>query len=202
MFTGIIQSLGHIQSIQSLDEGVEWEVATEPDILNELAIGDSISINGVCSTAIKKSESSFFIQYLPETLTKSTFHNAHAGDKLNLELSLRPSDRLGGHFVSGHVDSTGRISKIELGDEVGWIYVDFDPTFAPYLIPKGSIAIDGISLTVVDIQQNTFSCSLISHTMTQTILHQKTTNDLVNLEYDMIGKYLYSFYQKGQGNDA
>lgn len=192
MFTGIIQEIGLIKSIKPLAKGKEVIVSAS-QVLPSLKLGDSIAINGACSTAIAITSSSFTVQFLEETLKKTTFSSLKVTQKVNLELSLTPSTHMGGHFVSGHVDDVGKLLKLEKKSPWGLIQIEFKPQFRPYLISKGSITIDGISLTVVDITESTFTCHLIPHTLANTNLSEKRAGDGVNLEYDMIGKYLYNF---------
>ncbi len=196
MFTGIIQELGSVVSVKSLGNGQEVTLSAST-VLASLRLGDSISINGVCSTAIAFLDNSFTVQFLEETLKKSTFSNLFVGQKLNLELSLTPSTSMGGHFVSGHVDSVGTLVALDRQDPFGIVRIVYDPEWGHLLIPKGSITIDGISLTLVEVEETTFTCHLIPHTLDNTVLSVKKVGDQVNLEFDMIGKYLYHFFQKG-----
>ena len=194
MFTGIIQEVGYIKSIRPLEDGITTIIACS-HMLEGIEIGESITVNGVCSTVTAFTEDGFQCDYMAETLSKTTFSELEKGMKVNLEKSLTPSSKLGGHFVTGHIDTVGRISKFEIKEPWGEIEISFSSDFAQYLIPKGSIAIDGISLTVVDVTDCTFTCHLIPHTLDETILHVKSKGDKVNLEFDMIGKYLYRFHQ-------
>ncbi len=193
MFTGLINALGKIEHITPLGKGLDVHINAPMAFINDIQIGDSINVNGVCSTAIATTQTTFRVQYLEETLNKTTMASLKVGAPVNLEPCLTLQTKLGGHLVSGHVDTTGRIDQL-IKDQ-GWavIHVSFDSTFAPFCIQKGSIAIDGISLTIVDLSQSHFSCHLIPHTQDQTNLHAKTVGDYVNLEFDQVGKYLHRF---------
>ena len=192
MFTGIIQEVGKIKHIQPLTDGISVECSISK-LLNDISIGDSVCVNGVCSTVTNITSSSVFFDYMEETLKKSNFDTLSVGDNVNLELSLTPSTKMGGHFVTGHIDCVGTISQFDIKDPWAILNIRFSDSFAPYIIPKGSVAIDGISLTVVDARKNELSCHLIPHTLQETILADKKVGDSVNLEFDMIGKYLFRF---------
>ena len=192
MFTGLIQDIGEVPSVECNGKriAVSFDLQKFPDI----ALGDSVAVNGVCSTVTDLSDGQFYVDYLEETLKKTTMGELKLGDKLNLEPSLRASDRLGGHMVTGHVDYRGRIDSVSF-DGKTWVYeFSYDPQFKPYIISKGSIAVDGISLTVVDPVENRFSCHIIQHTGEETSLTLKKAGMMVNLEYDMTAKYLKRFY--------
>ena len=194
MFTGLVQSIGTISSISDLGNGKEMVISCDKEFSSDTQIGDSISIDGVCSTATIKTSTSFTVQYLEETLVKTTMKYIKEGSCVNLEPCLTPSTKMGGHIVSGHIDDTGIIQSLDYDGEWAIIKVSYKEKYRPFLISKGSIAINGISLTVVDIEDNWFSCHLIPHTIDHTSLKDKQTGDHVNLEFDQIGKYLYRFY--------
>tara|TARA_A100001011_G_C14096901_1_gene751017 strand:- start:225 stop:839 length:615 start_codon:yes stop_codon:yes gene_type:complete len=202
MFTGLIQAVGEVISLS--DNAQELTLSYPISVFSDLKEGDSVCVNGVCSTVLdlqKHSESDghFRVDYLPETLAKTTMGLLKEADKVNLEPSLRASDRLGGHVVTGHIDSVAEISKVETIGET-WVYeFTYDHQFKPYIISKGSIAVDGISLTVVDPIENRFQCHIIPHTGQETTLTLKKEGMMVNLEYDLTGKYLYRFYQLEKG---
>ena len=193
MFTGLIKELGTIKSIKPLGKGNETTIHCSNEFSADSNIGDSISINGVCSTVIEKNDDSFTVQFLEETLNKTTMSTINIGDKVNLEPCLTLQTKLGGHLVSGHVDDTGTIESLEANGQWAIITIKYNIKFAPFIIPKGSIAMDGISLTVVDLSNTTFSCHLIPHTQENTNLHAKKIGDKINLEFDQIGKYLHRF---------
>ena len=190
MFTGLIKEVGHIKHIEPLGNGKETTIQCSHEFSTDSAIGDSISINGVCSTVTQKTATSFTVQFLEETLKKTTMGAIQETEKVNLEPCLTLQTKLGGHLVSGHVDDTGTIQTIDNDGQWAVITIEYNETFAPFLIPKGSIAMDGISLTVVDLSNTTFSCHLIPHTLANTNLHAKQPGDKINLEFDQVGKYL------------
>ena len=194
MFTGLVQSIGQIEKISDLGNGKEMIISCNTEFSNDIQIGDSISVDGVCSTAIKKTSTSFTVQYLEETLKKTTMKIMQKGYNVNLEPCLTPTTKIGGHIVSGHVDDTGKIKSLDYDGEWAIIKISFQKKYRPFLISKGSIAINGISLTVVDVSDNWFSCHLIPHTISNTSLKSKIVGDQVNLEFDQVGKYLYQFY--------
>lgn len=189
MFTGIITQLGKIVSITPLNKGLDVVIECNTSDLN-CELGDSINVNGVCSTVTRFNETSFQVQYLEETLNKTTFSDMKIGDYVNLEASLSLQTKLSGHFVSGHVDGIGQIDELSLDEPWGKLVVRFSEDLAPYFIYKGSICIDGISLTVAEIIDNTFTCYIIPHTIKETILQYKSSGNYVNLECDFIGKYV------------
>ena len=193
MFTGLIKEIGRIESITPLGNGREVMIGCSEAFSNDTEIGDSISINGVCSTVIEQTSIQFTVQFLEETLNKTSMNSIAINDKVNLEPCLTLQTKLGGHLVSGHVDDRGTIQSIKNDGQWAIMTISYDELFAPFLIPKGSIAIDGISLTIVDLSNTTFSCHLIPHTQENTNLHTKAEGDLVNLEFDQVGKYLYRF---------
>lgn len=192
MFTGIVAGRLAVKSVQPLSGGKQMALIL-PAANTLLNTGDSIALNGVCTTAIDISESGFSIQLLAETLQKTTLGSVKPGDALNWELSATPATALGGHLVYGHVDETAIIQRIQQSSPWTVVTIHFSPKFRPYLVEKGSVCIDGTSLTVVDIQSETFSVHLIPHTFKNTVLHEKKAGDTVNIEYDIIAKYLYNF---------
>ena len=194
MFTGLVKETGNIKSIKPLGNGLEMEINCSQEFAEDILIGDSINVNGVCSTAIQKNTTCFTVQYLEETLLKTTMDKIKTKDLVNLEPCLTLQTKLGGHLVSGHIDDTGKIKSYTKDGKWGVIIIEFNESFAPFIIPKGSIAIDGISLTIVDATKTTLSCHLIPHTQENTSLQNKITGDLVNLEFDQVGKYLFRFH--------
>jgi riboflavin synthase len=196
MFTGIIKQIGTVKKIVSLNKGIDVVISCNTNDL-QCELGDSMNVNGVCSTVTTFNDHEFTVQYLEETLDKTTFDSMKIGDKLNLEPSLTLKAKLSGHFVSGHVDGVGSIEKMHLNDPWGLLKVNFDSNLAPYFIYKGSICVDGISLTIAEIQNNSFICYIIPHTFTETILNYKKSGDRVNLECDFIGKYVLRNIEMG-----
>jgi riboflavin synthase len=196
MFTGIIETLGTLQEISSLNNGKKAIISHHFN--PPLTLGESIAINGVCTTVLDPTPTTFTIELLEETLNKTSFAALMIGQTLNLERAATPTTYLGGHILQGHVDETGHLVSRTTPDPFSILTIAYSSQNRVYLVPKGSIAIDGISLTVVDITDTTFSVHLIPHTQTQTTLSQKKPNDIVNLEYDILGKYLYNFYTYGK----
>lgn len=193
MFTGLIESLGKVSKISPLGEGKDvWITASFSE---HLEMGESISINGICSTVVSFDEQCFQVQFLKETLDKTTVNNWYEGDAVNLERAMRPTTRFGGHMVSGHVDGKAKITRID--DKLPWHVFEFsfDEALMPYFIEKGSVCIDGISLTLVDVKARSFTCHIIPHTYQNTVLHGKKIGDAVNIECDVMAKYFFKFFQ-------
>ena len=190
MFSGIIQSLGTVEKIVRSDEKAEMTIRTEPDI-KSFELGESIAVNGVCLTVRDFGEQNFVVDISTETLSRTGFMEIKEGARVNLERSLTPAQKISGHFVSGHVDQMGKVVDIE--HKSGEILFRFEhpPELGPYIIEKGSIAIDGISLTVFSCRDNRFSVSVIPFTHTHTNMSTRKIGDLINIECDMIGKYVY-----------
>ncbi len=189
MFTGIVEELGRLKK---LDKGAASARLTIEGaiVLQEVRLGDSIAVNGICLTVTAYHDRFFFVDVMAETLRKSNLAELKPGDRVNLERALRVGDRLGGHIVSGHIDGVGQISG-QLPEDIAVLTEITAPAeVMRYIIKKGSVAIDGISLTVVDRTENTFRVSLIPHTAKLTTLGYKKVGDRVNLESDIIGKYV------------
>lgn len=189
MFTGIIEERGIIKSIRAGGKSSRM-VISAAKILEELKIGDSINTDGVCLTVTEFSSSSFTVDVMPETMLRSTFGKLKTGSTVNLERALRLSDRLGGHIVSGHIDGTGRLEKIRKDENAIWLSIVAEEPILRYIVEKGSVAIDGISLTIAKIDLHTFEVSVIPHTQAETTILIKKTGDAVNIECDIIGKYV------------
>ncbi len=189
MFTGIIESFGTIKQIQSSGEGRVFHIGCDLD-LSETEVGDSIAVNGACLTAVKIDNRGFKVDVAPETVERTTFKSLAKGSRVNIERALRLSDRIDGHMVSGHIDDTGTLSSITKRSNTVIIKVDVSPKLGSDLIEKGSIAIDGISLTINRCSESDFEVSIIPHTAQITTIGMKKVGDKVNLETDMIGKYV------------
>mgnify|MGYP003624023261 CR=1 FL=1 len=194
MFTGIIEGLG---SIVQFNKNTSRRSAAKMKIkLGKLAkglkVGDSVAINGVCLTAIKISSNQAEFEMIGETIKKTNLGHLKSGDKVNIERSLKVGDRLEGHFVLGHVDGIGFISKIEKHTNQIKLWIEVSKKLSDYIIEKGSVTVDGISLTVVDSLKNKFSVTIIPHTMDVTNLSYKKIGDKVNIETDILGKYILS----------
>lgn len=197
MFTGIIQDLAVISNVNLLTDGIQVSVNSNY-VTSKASIGDSVAVNGVCSTIISFDKNSFMIEYMKETLEKSSLSTLKKGDIVNLELCLKPQDYLGGHYVTGHIDVIGRIKLFEKNDPWAIIKVSFPKQFSHLIVNKGSITMDGISLTIVDIGDDYFTVHLIPHTLKETVLNSKKCGDYVNLEFDLMAKYWYRFYTQGK----
>lgn len=188
MFTGIIRKTAHVEKIEKNSGGISVEIVN-PKLRTK--VGDSISVNGVCSTTVKTGGVLKF-QYMPETVVRSTVGFLEKGDLVNLEESLRASDRLGGHIVLGHVDTVGMVKNVkgEGGSRVLTIHPRGSQKFMSFIAAKGSVALDGVSLTVVSVGRSGFTVKLIPYTLKNTNLGEKTVGSFVNVEFDILAKYL------------
>jgi riboflavin synthase len=193
MFTGIIEELGKINRIQKLGRTLRIQV-TAKKILEELKPGDSIAVNGVCLTVVKYSATSFDADIMPETVSRTTFSTMKSGDTVNLERAMRFQDRFSGHFVTGHIDGIGKITRIERQQLQCEFEVTVNTELLRYMVPKGSIAIDGISLTLIKVTSRNFTVALIPFTVERTTLGAKKVGNLVNIETDILGKYVKKDY--------
>lgn len=200
MFTGIIEEVGIIQELRFLSQGATITVGAERST-NGLKIGDSIAVNGVCLTATRMGVGFFVCDISAETLRISTFKQMKQGSCVNLERSLMVGDRLGGHFVQGHVDGVGRLISKTASGEGFEVSFDFPRELERYLVYKGSIAVNGISLTISSLSRGIFSVAVIPHTFESTNLSQLIIGNLVNLEVDILGKYFERFFQLGLKQD-
>lgn len=190
MFTGLIEEVGTLERINKQGETLELTIRARK-VLEDAAIGDSISVNGVCLTAVAFKGGTVTMDVMPETFRKTSLHRLSPGDKVNLERAMLATARFGGHIVQGHVDGTGTVkSRIPEGNAVVFEIVPDDPELLRHIIPKGSIAVDGISLTVVDTTETGFRVSIIPHTLSETVLAVRKPGDVVNLETDIVGKYI------------
>lgn len=189
MFTGIIEAVGKVTGIERAVESVRLSVASGR-IAEDVALGDSVSINGVCLTVVAVSAPHITFDAVYETMRKTTLGNLHVGDGVNMERALPVGGRLGGHVVQGHVDGAGRIASIRPVGNSWFVYVDASPELMRYIVTKGSIAVDGISLTVAESEDRTFALSIIPHTWEHTTLKDRRAGDPVNIECDILGKYV------------
>lgn len=189
MFTGIIEEIGEVSSIK---KGAQSAVITirAKKVLEDMHLGDSVSVNGVCLTTVFIDKSAYSADVMHETLRRTNLGELKGGSRVNLERAMAADGRFGGHMVAGHVDGTGTISSMTKDDNAIWITVDTEPSILKYIIEKGSIAIDGISLTVASVTDKNFSVSVIPHTGLHTTLLDKKPGDTVNLENDLVGKYV------------
>ena len=192
MFTGIIEEIGTVRRL--IPGTVSYKLTVSASkVLEGTQVGDSISTNGICLTVTAMHDGSFDADVMAETVRRTSFSSFHVGTRVNLERALTLSSRLGGHIVSGHIDGTGTIRRMEREDNAVCITVETGPDLLRYMIEKGSIAIDGVSLTLAYVDDSCFKVSIIPHTGEETILLGKKPGDLVNLECDIIGKYVEKF---------
>ena len=189
MFTGIVEELGTIRSIRRGAASAVLSIGAEA-VLSDLRIGDSVAVNGVCLTATGVDGSGFTADVMHETLQRSSLGALGPGSRVNLERAMAADGRFGGHIVSGHIDGTGTITARRQDDNAVWYTVSASPALLRYIVEKGSVAIDGISLTVASVEADRFSVSVIPHTAAMTLLGAKGPGDVVNLETDIIGKYV------------
>lgn len=217
MFTGIVEEIGTVKTVRCGTTSVTLEIEA-CKVLQGTQVGDSIATNGVCLTvtsipvAVRPSLVSgdtiaaprgcFTADVMPETVRRTSLASLKPGSKVNLERALTLQTRLGGHIVSGHVDGTGKVSRIESDDNALWLYIQTSPQIMRYIIEKGSITIQGVSLTVAMVSESEFAVSLIPHTQQATTLHTAKVGDLVNLENDLIAKYVERLMPQGNGNVA
>jgi riboflavin synthase len=189
LFTGIIEETGIVLTI---DHGVKSSQITVQAkmVIEDVKTGDSINTNGVCLTVISSGPGYFKVDVMPETIRKTNLSNLKPGSKVNLERSLRLMDRIGGHLVSGHIDGTGKIIRRWEEDIAVWFEISADPEVLRYMVNKGSVALDGISLTVVNADTRSFSVSVIPHNGNVHTLRHKKTGDIVNVECDILAKYV------------
>ena len=197
MFTGIIEGLGTLEAIKDGGQGKQFALAADFD-LDGTRIGDSIAVNGACLTVVRLQERRFDVDVSPETVSRTTFTRARIGERLNLERALRLGDRLDGHLVSGHVDGMGRLEKRESLANAIIVTFSVPPLLSRYMIKKGSVAVDGVSLTINDCATGSFQVSIIPHTAKMTTIGFKPVGAQVNIETDMIGKYVERFTIGGE----
>ncbi|MBL8799707.1 MAG: riboflavin synthase [Planctomycetia bacterium] len=189
MFTGLVETLAVVRRLDADADG-RLLVIAEPRLAPELQIGESVAVNGACLTVVRRDAETFDFQAGPETLRRTNLGELAAGDRVNLERALRVSDRLGGHFVQGHIDGVGRIAERQRQGDWETIWFSCASELTRCLVPKGSVAVDGVSLTVVDVTTDRFSVMLIPHTQAVTTLGFKPVGAAVNLETDILAKYV------------
>ncbi|MBC7278937.1 riboflavin synthase [Nocardioides sp.] len=189
MFTGIVEELGTVAGIEDQGDAVRLTITAET-VLSDAELGASISVNGCCLTVATLGENEWTADVMLETLKRTSLHTISAGDLVNLERAVTPSTRLGGHIVQGHVDGVGRIVSREPSEHWEVVTISIEPELARYVVEKGSIAVDGISLTVVSVTEDAFTVSLIPETLARTSLGFRAVGDEVNLETDIIAKHV------------
>lgn len=197
MFTGLIEEMGTLLD-RSMTEGGATLTIEAAKVLEGVAFGDSIAVEGVCLSVTSFTPSQFTVGLAPETLSRTTLGALPIGAPLNLERSLTPVSRMGGHYVQGHVDGTGCIHTVKADGDALLIRIDCGPELLKYIVPKGYIAVDGTSLTVIDVDDAGFTLTLIAHTQPLVTLGKKREGDPVNLETDILGKYAEKFLQGGK----
>jgi riboflavin synthase len=195
MFTGIIEEIGTVKNISSTGEAIVMKIGARK-ILQDVNLGDSIAVNGVCLTVTSFSSTEFTVDIMPETVRASSLKALQRNSKVNLERAMIANGRFGGHFVSGHVDGIGTIVKKESQANAVYYEIEVSDQLRRYLLFKGSVAVDGTSLTIFGLTENSFTISLIPHTMSETVLGTKGVGEIVNIECDMLGKYLEQFVQR------
>lgn len=196
MFTGLVQDLGRVAAAETSGDGVRLAVATA--LAPEIGEGDSVAVNGVCLTAVSVAAEQFEAEVMNETLHRSSLQEVRAGALVNLELPLRATDRLGGHVVQGHVDGVGSVASITADGFSRQVRITADPEVLRYVVRKGSIAVDGVSLTVSDIDDASFTVSLIPETLERTSLGSASVGTPVNLEVDVLAKYVEKLIGAGR----
>ena len=192
MFTGLIEALGTVQRVETEGAGRRL-VLIAPTLASAMAVGDSLAVNGACLTVVERSGDGLQFQVGPETLQRTNLGALKLADAVNLERPLSVTDRLGGHFVQGHVDGLGRIAEIIPQEDWKLIWFSCSKDLTAQMVPKGSVAVDGISLTIVDVSGDRFSVALIPHTLNHTTLGRKAVGDSVNIETDILAKYVHKY---------
>lgn len=200
LFTGIIEEIGVVKSIVSGADYCELTVSAGI-VLDGTRTGDSIAVNGVCLTVTKMTADSFTADVMPETLRRSALGSLKNGSTVNLERAMAADGRFGGHIVSGHIDGTGKIVSMKREKNAVWVRIEADSSILRLIVEKGSIAIDGISLTVAEVNGKSFAVSIIPHTALKTTLLTKNTGDIVDLENDIIGKYVQRLMEPVEDNN-
>jgi riboflavin synthase len=198
MFTGIVETLGRVRRLETVGDGRRLRVAVPAEPAWRLGLGESVAVSGVCLTVVDASPGELAFDLAEETLRVTTLGGLGVGDPVNLERPLRFDGRLGGHLVLGHVDGVGRVTAVRPEGDGTRVDVEVPASLRPLLIPKGSVTIDGVSLTVAALEDEAFAVALIPHTLAVTTLGQRRPGDPVNLEMDVIGKYVRGFVQQWQ----
>jgi riboflavin synthase len=201
MFTGIVEALGTVRRFDADGAGRLLVIAV-PSFSSELAVGESVAINGACLTIVERDGESCRFQAGPETLRRTNLGELIPGDRVNLERALRLSDRLGGHLVQGHVDGVGRIAQRARQGDWELVWFDAPADLTTQMVPKGSVAVDGVSLTLVDVAADRFSVALIPHTLANTTLGFKQPGASVNLETDLLAKYVWKYLHTVRGDEG
>ena len=188
MFTGIVEGVGEVAEVKPTPAGLRLRLITS--LSSELTPGESLAVNGVCLTVVSSDANGTHMDVSPETLRVTAFGSLKRGSLVNLERPMRVDGRVGGHFVQGHVDATGTVEEIRQDGDFWWLTIRFPPSMATQIVRKGSIAVDGVSLTVAGVDDRHFDVQIIPYTWEHTSLRGLKPNELVNLESDMLGKYV------------
>jgi riboflavin synthase len=194
MFTGLVEALGTVHRLEP-DGDARNLIIAETQLAPQLGIGDSVAVNGACLTVVERDSQTFRFQAGPETLRRTNLGELKLGERVNLERSLRLSDRLGGHIVQGHIDGVGRVVERERQGDWEMVWFTCPGELARQMVPKGSVAVDGVSLTLVEVAADRFSVALIPHTLAHTTLGFRSVGATVNLETDLLAKYVYKSLQ-------
>jgi len=192
MFTGLVEEIGTIQSLERKGDGYLLVINAQL-VVDDLNIGDSIAVNGVCLTVVQNEGHTFAVEAVQETVQRSALARLTVNQPVNLERSLKANSRLGGHFVQGHVDGVGDVISLEKKTPGYWLKIRLSPDLLTFLVAKGSIAINGTSLTIADIEDDNVSIAIIPHTAEHTTIMNLKTGDKVNIEVDILGKYIYKY---------
>jgi len=195
VFTGIIEEIGTVKKIQKVSDQAVTMTISSRKILEDVGLGDSISVNGICLTVTHFTSDYFEVDAMPETIKATSLNSLKKGSSVNLERAMAANGRFGGHFVSGHIDATGKIVKKKKEQNAIYYDIEIPNDLTKYILPKGSITVDGTSLTIFGIQKSIFTISLIPHTAKETILGEKEEGDIVNIECDMLAKYVQKMLQ-------
>lgn len=202
MFTGIIEEIGHMRRIHSVGQAMVLTIGAKK-VLEDVHLGDSIAVNGVCLTVISFDSDSFSVDVMPETYRKTNLRKLQSGTRVNLERAMAANGRFGGHIVQGHVDATATIlSRVSEENAVVYRFEPDNKHIFRYIISGGSITIDGISLTVVDVTERDVAVSIIPHTLAQTVLQDKKAGDSINMECDVLGKYMERLLKFGPSDSS
>lgn len=200
MFTGIIEEIGTVKKISLAGKSGSLEIGAKK-VLEGTKIGDSIAVNGVCLTVTSLSSSTFTADIMAETVRRSSLGSLSSGSGVNLERAMAADGRFGGHIVSGHIDGTGKIVRLQKEENAVWVHISAGKEILALIVEKGSIAIDGISLTVASVSDSEFAVSIIPHTASETTLLSKKAGDIVNLENDIVGKYVQKLLSTPAGGN-
>ena len=200
MFTGIIEEIGTVKKISLAGKSGSLEIGAKK-VLEGTKIGDSIAVNGVCLTVTNLSSATFTADIMAETVRRSSLGSLSSGSGVNLERAMAADGRFGGHIVSGHIDGTGKIARLQKEENAVWVHISASKEILALIVEKGSIAIDGISLTVANVSDSEFAVSIIPHTASETTLLSKKAGDIVNLENDIVGKYVQKLLSNPAGGN-